>query len=56
MALSEICNSVKKYSELQLIIKTRPFDYELTEKSLLELLSPLPDNVFVETQLPFMKF
>ena len=45
MALSEICNSVKKYSELQLIIKTRPLDYELTEKSLLELLSPLPDNV-----------
>ena len=29
---------VKKYRELQLIIKTRPLDYELTEKSLLELL------------------
>ena len=56
MALSEICNSVKKYSELQLIIKTRPFDYELTEKTLLELLSPLLIMLLLRPNFLFMKF
>jgi hypothetical protein len=52
-ALSEICDCVKNIFDIELIIKTRPLDYELTVNSLIELLSPLPSNVVIETSRPF---
>ena len=49
LALSEICGCLKNLKNINLIIKTRPRDYELTHSSLFSLLSPLPENVVFET-------
>ena len=47
-ALLEICEFIRDVDQLRLIIKSRPSDYELTESSLLALLSPIPKNVTIE--------
>ena len=52
-ALHEICDCVKYLENIQLIIKTRPTDFELTEDSLRTLLFPIPNNVFIENSRRF---
>jgi hypothetical protein len=52
-ALADICDCVRSSERIHLIIKTRPLDYELTVESLATLLSPLPNNVVIETSRTF---
>ena len=52
-ALIDICNIVNLLPNIRLVIKTRPQDYELSLQTLRSLLSPLPDNVEIETEKPF---
>ena len=53
-ALIDIINVLKNYRNLELIIKTRPQEYEMTIKSLINLLGDLPTNVSIETNEKFI--